>query len=117
MMYQGIELSKRESEVVLFLQTGSHNFWDAYSNYNSRKKRIDRPTLTVTSWFNYTIKGLHAKKLFEHIPFVYLFREHKTGPFKYIWMNPGINASKANFQALTLHDAVMESKSEINKII
>jgi len=32
-------------------------------------------------------------------------------------MNPGINASRANYQAITLHDAVMDQKREINKII
>lgn len=111
MKYHGIEICKRESEVISFLQTGSNNFWNAYYNYDARKKRIDRPTLTTASWFNKTIKGLHQKKLMTFIPFVL---KHGT---KFIWMNPGVNASKANYQALTLHDAVMEHRIEVSKII
>jgi hypothetical protein len=116
MKYQGQELSKKESEVVLFLQTGSNNFWDAYYNYETRKKRMDRPTLTIVSWFNSTIKGLHTKKLFTFIPFVLKFKNNGSS-YQFVWMNPGVNASKANYQALTLHDAYMEHKIESKKIL
>lgn len=116
MKYQGIDLSKREAEIVLFLQTGSNSFWDAYYNYETRKKRMDRPTLTIVSWFNSTIKGLHTKKLFTFIPFI-LKSKGKGSNYQFIWMNPGINASKANYQALTLQDAYIEHKAELNKIL
>lgn len=111
MKYLDATISKREHEVILFLQTGSHNFWDAYYNYNQRKLRADRPSLTIVSWFNSTIKSLHDKKLFLHVNFVLIFG------FSFSWRNPGINASKANYQAITLHDAQMELKAELNKIL
>lgn len=114
MKYQSIEISKKESEIIDFIQTGSNNFWDSYYNYESRKKRLNRPTLTISTWFNKGIKSLHAKRLFKEIPFVLIF---KQGSIKFIWMNPGINASRANYQAITLHDAVMDQKREISKII
>lgn len=116
MKYHNVELTKRESEIILFLQTGSNNFWDAYYNYEVRKKRMDRPTLTISSWFNSTLKGLHQKKLFTFIPFVLILRG-KANNYKFIWQNPGINASKANFEAFTLHDAVMEHRIELQKIL
>jgi len=112
MKYQGIEICKREGEVISFLQTGSNNFWNAYYNYHSRKLRGNRPTLTICSWFNYTIKTLHQKKLFLNVHFVLKF-----GSYNFSWINPGVNASRANFQALTLHDTQMKMKAEIKKII
>lgn len=115
MKYHNIDLSKKESELVLFLQTGSNDFWNAYYNYEIRKKRIDRPTLSISSWFNSILKGLHQKKLFTFIPFVLIIRGKHT--YKFIWANPGINASKANFQALTLHDAYIEHRTELQKIL
>ena len=85
MLYQGIELSKRESEVVLFLQTGSHNFWDAYYNYFVRKERKDYPTLIIANWFNSVLKELQNKKLY--FSWVLKTRIHNSGPYKYIWKN------------------------------
>lgn len=114
MQYHGIELTKREAEVVLFLQTGSNEFWYAYYSYEHRKKVIGRPTLTIATWFNCTIKSLHEKGLFLHIPFVYKINKYSS---KFIWANPGINASKSNFQAITLHDAYMEMELGKQKII
>lgn len=114
MKYQNIEITKKESEVIKFIQTGENSFWNAYYNYESRKKRIDRPTQTISSWFNRVIKSLHDKGLFKDIPFVLYFKAERL---KFIWMNPGINASRANYQAITLHDAIMDQKREINKII
>lgn len=110
-VYQNIELTKKQDEVIAFLETGSNKFWDAYYNYNGRKKRTNRPTLTISSWFNKTIKSMHEKGLFKEIPFVL----HYNGLF--IWQNPGVNASKANFECLTLHDAAMEEKAALSKII
>ena len=109
--YNKIQISKKELEVIKFLETGSNNFWDAYFNYKSRKKRLDRPTKTITSWFNSTIKSLHKKGLFKEVPFV-LFTNNI-----YIWINPGINASKANFECLTLQENIQDMRIEVNKII
>lgn len=98
-------------EVIRFLETGSNNFWDAYYNYEGRKKRTYRPTKTITSWFNRIIKSLHKKGLFKEVPFV-LFSNNI-----YIWINPGINASKANFECLTLQEDVQDLRYKMNKII
>ena len=116
--FQKIQVCKRELEVIRFLQTGSNNFVDAYFNYHSRKQRITRATWTIAIWFNKTIKSLHLKGLFLEIPFIY----HSTAAIwadsnGFVWSNPGLNASKANFECFTLHDAQMEQKSEMNKII
>jgi hypothetical protein len=110
--YRNAQLSKKETEVVQFLETGSNNFWDAYYNYEGRKKRLDRPTLTTATWFNKVIASLHRHDIFKEIPFVLRFQNNM-----FIWQNPGINASKANFQALTLHDAYMEESLLKKKII
>jgi hypothetical protein len=111
--YQGVEICKREEEVIRFIETGSNNFWDSYYNYSSRKKRLNRPTLTIKSWFNKTIRGLQDKELLMEIPFV--LGGDKGLP--YIWANPGLNASKANFECITLQDDFQEQKGQYNKII
>jgi hypothetical protein len=118
MLYQNIEVSKRELEVIQFLQTGSNNFWDAYYQYQGRKQRLNRPTWTIATWFNKTIKSIHEKKLWLEIPFVY----HSTNAMwanmnGFVWSNPCLNGSKANFECFTLHDAQMEQKKEMAKII
>lgn len=118
MKYQNVEISKKESEVIKFLQTGSNNFVEAYFNYTGRKQRITRPTWTIATWFNKTIKSLHEKQLFLEIPFIYHSTAAKwADTCGFVWSNPGINASKANFECFTLHDAKMELKKELNKII
>ena len=109
--YQNVQLSKKETEVVKFLETGSNNFWDAYYNYEARKRRFDRPSLTICTWFNKVIKSLHNKGVFLEIPFVL------NTPIGFIWQNPGINASKASFECLSLQDAIVEEKMAMNKII
>ena len=109
--YNGIPISKKEAEVINFIEIGSNNFWDSYYVYSHRKKRIDRPTLTITTWFNKVVKSLHNKNLLNEIPFVLQI----GGGF--VWQNPGINASKANFECLTLQEDTMELKSEMNKIL
>jgi len=109
--YLKIEVTKRELEVIRFLQTGSNQFWDSFYNYFGRKKRIDRPTLQIATWFNSTIKRLHQKGLFKEIPFAYAIK----GGF--IWANPGINASKANFECITIQDQFQESKMKFNHIL
>lgn len=112
LVYQGVEVFSREVDVIEFLHTGSHNFWDAYSYYHDRKKRMDRPTLTIATWFNHAIKTLHEKGLMQHIPFVL-----HAGKDQFIWRNPGVKGSKANFVALTLQEDKMELANEINKIL
>lgn len=118
MKFQGVEITKKESEVIYFLQTGSNEFWNAYYIYNNRKQRFSRPTWTIATWFNKVIKSLHSKELWLEIPFIY----HSTSAVwanmnGFVWSNPGINSQKANYECLTLHDAVMEQKFEMNKII
>jgi hypothetical protein len=118
MKYQEAEICKRESEVIKFIQTGSNNFWESYYNYESRKRRLNRPTWTIATWFNKTVKGLHKKQLFLSVPFVYHSAAAQWANLNgFIWINPLINSSKANFECFTLHDAVMDQKREINKII
>lgn len=116
--FDKIPVCKRELEVIRFLQTGSNNFWESFYSYTHRKKNF-RNVLPIVTWFNSTIKSLHAKGLFLEVPFIV----HSTKMnwsnswYGYFWMNPGINASKANFECFTLHDAQMEMKSEQNKIL
>jgi len=84
---------------------------DAYYIYKNRKVHTDYDIKFYASWVNQTLKNLHKKELLQEIPFVYKIAGG------YIWSNPGINTSKANFECHTLHDAQMELKSEISKII
>jgi len=118
MEYQGIVISKKESEVIKFLQTGSNEFHKAFYIYTQRKQNF-RNVLPIVTWFNSIIKSLHSKGLFLEIPFVIHSTKMNWSSswYGYFWMNPGINASKANFECFTLHDAQMEMKSEQNKII
>lgn len=109
--YNGVEVSKRDWELIQFIQTGSNNFTEAYYIYAGRKPRKNPDVRFFASWFNRTLRKIHIKGLLAEIPFVY-----KIGN-GYVWSNPGINASKANFECLTLHDAQMELKSELNKIL
>lgn len=116
--FDKISVSKRELEVIRFLQTGSNNFWESYYNYDQRKQRFNRPTLTIATWFNKTIKSLHEKGLFLEVPFVFYSKNASWSIMNgFVWMNPGVNASKANFECFTLHDAQMSMKAERNKII
>ncbi len=109
--YNGVEVSKRDWELIQFIQTGSNNFTEAYYVYQNRKSRKNYEIKFYASWFNRTLKRIHKKGLLREIPFVYKIANG------YVWANPGINASKANFECLTLHDAQMELKSELNKIL
>lgn len=111
--FNGVEISKKEYEIIQFIQTGSNNFWDAYYVYKDRKLRIARPTETIKSWFNRAIRALHDKDLLGEIPFVL---GGQCG-LPYIWANPGINASKANFECITIQDQFQENRSLLNKII
>ena len=85
--YQGVQLSKKESELVQFLQTGSNNFRKAFYIYKHRKVNVESDGRKITSWFNQTLAKLHKKDLCLNIPFIW-------NGIK--WSNPGIEASKAN---------------------
>lgn len=118
-IFDKIIVCKRELEVITFLQTGSNNFWEAYYSYNHRKQKI-RDALTIVTWFNSTLKSLHAKQVFLEVPFIIKTTHAKNflgGWNGYYWLNPGINATKANYECFTLHDAQMEMKAEQRKII
>lgn len=110
-LYQGVEISNRQGKVIDFLQKGNNNFWEAFSQVKHKNVKI-KSIEFCASWFNRTLKQLNKKGLFLDMPFVYLLENGD-----YIWSNPGIKGSKANFTALTLQDAKMELKAEINKII
>lgn len=121
--FDKIIVCKRELEVIRFLQTGSNSFWDAFYSYTHRKKKF-RDVLPVVSWFNSTIKSLHSKGIFLEIPFVISTSKGNSALmnwdgnwYGFYWVNPGINASKANFECFTIQDAVMEERSLRNKII
>ena len=85
--YQGITLSKKESELIEFIQTGSNDFTKAFYIYKHRKQGITNDIRKIRSWFNRVLLRLHKKNLALNIPFVW-------GGIK--WANPGIEASKAN---------------------
>ena len=116
--FDKIQVCKRELEVIRFLQTGSNSFWEAYYGYTQRKRKF-ADVLPIVTWFNKTIKGLHSKGLFLEVPFVI----HSTKMnwdnswYGYYWMNPGLNGVKANYECFTLHDAQLQQRNELNKII
>jgi hypothetical protein len=109
--YNGVEISKRDWKLIQFIQTGNHNFTEAYYVYEKRKPRKNYDVRFFASWFNRTLKNIQRKGILREIPYAYEVAEG------WVWLNPGINASKANFQCLTLHDAQMELKAKMNKII
>lgn len=109
--YQGVTISKRDYELIQFIQTGSNEFVEAYYIYENRKVRKNMEIIFYASWFNRTLKRIQKKGILKEIPFVYKMAGG------YVWANPGINASKANFECHTLHDAQMEQKMEMDKII
>lgn len=111
-IYQGVQLSKKESELVQWLQRGEHTWWDAFYMYPQRRKptRLDRNVggLKERSWFNRTLTTLQKKGLCTNIPHIY------TG---LPWRNPGINASKANLVAMSVQDVNVEAVEKRKKII
>lgn len=108
--YQGIDVPKNQAAIIDFIQSGSNEFQKAYALSGKKNKGI-KLVLFYASWFNRQLKRLHKRNLFMDIPYVYHVKDG------FIWMNPGVNGSKANFQALTLQDANMELKAEQAKII
>jgi len=107
--FNGVEISKRQNSFVRFIEKGINDFVQAYSELN--KPHMHSDIRFFSSWFNRQLKGLHEKGLLKEIPYVYRMGNG------WVWANPGIRGSKANFECFTLHDAQMELKSEMNKII
>lgn len=121
--FDKIIVCKRELEVIRFIQTGSNNFWEAFYSYTHRKKKF-RDVLPIVSWFNSTLKSFHSKGVFLEVPFVISTSKKNSALmnwdgnwYGFYWINPGVSGSKANFECFTLHDAQMEQRKELNKII
>ena len=100
-IYQGVQLSKKESELMQFLHTGSNDFTRAFYIWENRKKKL-RDSKVIQSWFNRTLKSLKNKGLVRNIPFVYSSIR---------WLNPGIEASKANLVIEEKVQAFQESRA------
>jgi len=107
--FNGVEISKRQNAFIRFIEKGTNDFVQAYTE--TERKITSRDIRFYASWFNTTLKLLHKKNLLFDIPYVY-----RMGG-GWVWNNPGIRGNKANFECLTLQDAQMELKAEINKII
>ena len=84
--YHGVSLSKKESELIQFLLTGSNDFTKAYYIYKHRRRSVVYDQRKITSWFNKTLRRLQNKGLATNIPFI----------LADMWVNPGVEASKAN---------------------
>ena len=84
--YSGVQLSKKESELIEFLQTGSNDYKKAFYVFVNRVKKVENDHRKIQSWFNCTLKKLQNKGIALNIPFV----------LADMWVNPGIEASKAN---------------------
>ena len=84
--YHGVQLSKKESELIEFLLTGSNDYQKAFYIYKHRSRKIETDRRKIQSWFNSTLKKLQQKSIALNIPFV----------LSGMWVNPGIEASKAN---------------------
>lgn len=84
--YQEVQLSKKESELIEFLQTGSNDYKKAFYVFKNRVKKVENDHRKMQSWFNRTLKKLHKRGIALNIPFV----------LADMWVNPGIEASKAN---------------------
>lgn len=101
-MYQGVKLSKRQAELIDWLQRGRHDYEQAFYQYKSRRKNAIADARGRTrTWFNNTLKTLKRMGLCENIPYVL---RHIT------WHNPGLAASKAEFTSLSIQDEFREHK-------
>lgn len=109
--YQEVQLSKKESELVQWLMKGEHAWYEAFYQYENRKKpkfATPKTTLKERSWFNKTLKSLHQKGLCKNVPFAI------NGVS---WRNPGITSNKANFAAITLQQTNFENKQDFQRAI
>ena len=93
------QMSKKESELIQFLQTGSNDFTKAFYIYSHRKVNIETDQRKMTSWFNRTLSRLHKKNIALNIPFIW-------NGIK--WSNPGIEASKDNLVIEQITDHLRE---------
>ena len=100
--FNGVEISKRQNAFIRFIQKGTNDFVQAFSE--TERKPTSRDIRFYASWFNRTLKQLQGKSLLFDIPYVYRMGNG------WVWSNPGIRGNKANFECLTLHDAQMELK-------
>lgn len=108
--FRGVEISKRQYAFIRFLEAGSNDFVECY-NYTENKKRGYKDIRFFASWFNRTLKQLQKRGLLSEIPFVYRMGNG------WVWSNPGVRGSKANFECFTLNNAQMEFRAEQRKII
>ena len=69
--YHGVSLSKKESELIQFLQTGSNDYRKAFYIYKHRKVNVETDQRKITSWFNRTLLRLHKKNIALNIPFIW----------------------------------------------
>lgn len=71
--YQGVQLSKKEIELITWLQKGKHDWINAFYIYAQRRKigGIKTQSLKEQSWFNKTLRGLKLKGLCKNIPFIH----------------------------------------------
>ncbi len=113
-IYQGIKLTKKESEWVEWFMKGSNQWVEAYQIYPARRlpkqqfHAMRNLHKTAKSWFNKVLGMLQRKDLMLHVPFI----------FKGIaWIHPGVEGTKSNFVALSLNDASKEFKAEKAKVI
>lgn len=110
-IYQGVQLSKKESELVQWLQKGDHSWHDAFYMYANRRKvkAFKNNRIKERTWFNRTLANLHTKGLCKNIPFVIY------GGLP--WRNPGITSNKASFVALTLQQDNLAESEMFKKVI
>lgn len=107
--YHGVQLSKKESELVQWLFKGEHTYQDAFYMYpQRRKKKSIASTLTEKMWFNSTLDRLQKKGLCKNVPFVVK---------GLAWRNHGIEASKANFVALSIQTTNAEANQMQKRIL
>ena len=100
MIYQGIPLSKKQTEWVRWFEQGSDQWQEAFAQYEGRaiaKKWSQHYEIRAKTWFNKVLKSLQAKGLFDHCPYAFL---SVSGIY---WKHPGFENS--GFVAETVHQA------------
>jgi len=107
--YQGVQLSKKESELITWIQKGSNNYTQAFYEYPNRRKKggIKTTSQKETSWFNKTLKGLKSKGFCLNVPFALPLLA---------WFNPGITNDTSQLKSETLQEDFQENRIERKKI-
>jgi len=104
-----IKVSKKEFELYQWLEKGSDIWIDAYYEYEGRKDNgLAHNMKKYSSWFNRALKGLKAKGLCGHVPFV-------TG--LWAWRNPGFNGIGDELKAEVIQLTDGERYLETNRRI